>query len=165
MVQLNKILIAFDGSENGLKALDIAKKLTLDNNSELTVAYVHDSPLDYPINYSTTTTGDGFLYMDPGPLINNAPIVPVEEEVIIVEEELPNQVMTIAQAKLTGIPKVTYEKLVGNAADEIVDFAIEKDMDLIVIGNRGIGALKKFVSGSVSDKVTNHSECSVFIVK
>ncbi len=165
MVQLNKILVAFDGSENGLKALDAAEKLTIDNNAQLTVAYVHDAPLEHPINLSTTTTGDGFLYMDPGPLINNAPIEPVEEEIIIVEEDLPNQVITLAKSKLANIQNVTYEKLTGKAAEEIVNYAISNDMDLIVIGNRGIGAIEKFVTGSVSDKVTNHAECSVFIVK
>lgn len=166
MTQLNKILVAFDGSENGLKALEYAEKLTLDNNAQLTVVYVHDAPLDYPLNVSTTIGGDSYLYMDPGPFVDNNPIVPVEdEEIIIVEEDLPNQVITLAKAKLANVPNVLYEKLTGKAANEIVDYATAHDMDLIVIGNRGIGALEKFVSGSVSNKVTNESECSVFVVK
>lgn len=165
MLQINKILVAFDGSENGLKALDAAKKLTLDNDAQLTVAYVHDSPLDHPVNVRITTAGDSYLYMDPGPLINNIPITPVEEETVIVEDELPNQIMTIAKAKLVDVQNVIYEKLVGRAAEEIVTYATANNTDLIIIGNRGIGALKKLVSGSVSNKVTNDSECSVFIVK
>ena len=165
MIKFTKILVAFDGSENGLKALEVAEQLTRDNHAELTVLYVHDAPLEYPLSMSATVAGDSYLYMDPGPLVDNAHVEPVSDEFIIVEEEVPNEVMTLAKTKLRDLDNVIYEKRTGKAADEIVDYSNDNSMDLIVIGNRGIGAFKKLVTGSVSDKVSDQSECSVFIVK
>src|SRR5699024_7427986 len=175
MIKFTKILVAFDGSENGLKALEVAEHLTRDNHAELTVLYVHDSPLEYPLSMSATVAGDSYLnitvagdsylYMDPGPLVDNAHVEPVSDEFIIVEEEVPNEVMTLAKTKLRDLDNVIYEKRTGKAADEIVNYSNDNSMDLIVIGNRGIGAFKKLVTGSVSDKVSDQSECSVFIVK
>src|SRR5690625_3263959 len=97
MIKFTKILVAFDGSENGLKALEVAEHLTRDNHAELTVLYVHDSPLEYPLSMSATVAGDSYLYMDPGPLVDNAHVEPVSDEFIIVEEEVPNEVMTLAK--------------------------------------------------------------------
>ena len=96
MIKFTKILVAFDGSENGLKALEVAEQLTRDNHAELTVLYVHDAPLEYPLSMSATVAGDSYLYMDPGPLVDNAHVEPVSDEFIIVEEEVPNEVMTLA---------------------------------------------------------------------
>src|SRR5690625_6958280 len=61
MIKFTKILVAFDGSENGLKALEVAEHLTRDNHAELTVLYVHDSPLEYPLSMSATVAGDSYL--------------------------------------------------------------------------------------------------------
>src|SRR5690625_6164848 len=58
MAQINKILVAFDGSKHGLKALDYAKKLTIDNHALLTVLYVHDDIYEKRMNVSKTSTGD-----------------------------------------------------------------------------------------------------------
>src|SRR5690625_1551967 len=103
MIKFTKILVAFDGSENGLKALEVAEHLTRDNHAELTVLYVHDSPLEYPLSMSATVAGDSYLYMDPGPLVDNAHVEPVSDEFIIVEEEVPNEVMTLAKTKLRDL--------------------------------------------------------------
>lgn len=53
----------------------------------------------------------------------------------------------------------------GNIASEIVRYANENNMDLIVIGNRGSGAFSRTFLGSVSDKVMNMSRSSVLVVK
>ncbi len=164
MVQLKKILVAFDGSKHGLKALDAAKKLAEDNHALLTVLYVHDDIYEKRMSISTTNTGDEFLYRDPGPLINDEPLEPVEERNVAIDK-IPFQIISIAKTKLVGLDMVTYERLVGKPSDEIVNYAADNNIDVIVIGNRGIGALEKFVTGSVSNKVIKHAKCSVFIVK
>ena len=50
-------------------------------------------------------------------------------------------------------------------ADAIVEYAEKNGIDLIVIGNKGAGAVERFLIGSVSSKVVSHAPCSVMVVK
>ena len=54
---------------------------------------------------------------------------------------------------------------VGMPYNEIIKVADEEDVDLIVMGNRGLGAFSRTLLGSVSNKVLNHSDKSILIVK
>lgn len=166
MVELKNILVGFDGSEHGLKALRIAKELTKANDAYLTVVYVHGSSLDHPVSVGTTPAGEDYMfqqYLASGLVTSSVP--EGEEKTIIVEEEIPEQVISLAKTNLAGLENVKYEKRVGKADKVLVEYAKDNGMDLIIIGNRGIGGLKKLVMGSVSEKVSNDAECSVFIVK
>jgi len=53
----------------------------------------------------------------------------------------------------------------GHPAKTIIDFAKKGNYGLIALGSRGLNPVKKFVLGSVSDKVARHAECSVLIVR
>ena len=53
----------------------------------------------------------------------------------------------------------------GRPADRIVEIADKENFDLIVIGSRGVGGVKKFFLGSVSDRVADEAHCPVLIVK
>ncbi len=53
----------------------------------------------------------------------------------------------------------------GRPADEIIRYATETEVDLLVIGSRGLGALREFALGSVSHKVLTHAKCPVLVVK
>jgi len=53
----------------------------------------------------------------------------------------------------------------GSTVETIVDFAVREKADLIVMGTRGLGGLKKMVLGSVSSGVVSHAPCSVLIVR
>jgi len=52
----------------------------------------------------------------------------------------------------------------GDAADTLLDVAEECGCDLIVVGNKGMAGVKRFLLGSVPDRVAHHSPCSVLIV-
>jgi nucleotide-binding universal stress UspA family protein len=52
----------------------------------------------------------------------------------------------------------------GRPADEIVKTAKEENFDLIVMGHRGLGRVKEFFLGSVSDRVADEAHCPVLIV-
>lgn len=62
---------------------------------------------------------------------------------------------------------VAYEVhiLHGEPGPKIVEFANSKQVDIVVIGSRGLNALQEFVLGSVSHKVAKRAECPVLIVK
>jgi nucleotide-binding universal stress UspA family protein len=53
----------------------------------------------------------------------------------------------------------------GDPADSIIDVAEEQNCDLIVVGNRGMTGAKRFLLGSVPNKISHHAPCSVLIVR
>jgi nucleotide-binding universal stress UspA family protein len=53
----------------------------------------------------------------------------------------------------------------GDPADAILDVAEEQGADLIVIGNKGMTGAKRFLLGSVPNKVSHHAPCSVLIIR
>ncbi len=59
----------------------------------------------------------------------------------------------------------TLEVALGDPADGIVDFAKTNDIDLIIIGSRGLGAVGSVLLGSVSRRVAHEAPCPVMIVK
>ena len=53
----------------------------------------------------------------------------------------------------------------GDPADAILDVAEEQDADLIVVGNKGMTGAKRFLLGSVPNKISHHAPCSVLIIR
>jgi nucleotide-binding universal stress UspA family protein len=53
----------------------------------------------------------------------------------------------------------------GDPADAILDVAEERGADLIVVGNKGMTGAKRFLLGSVPNKVSHHAPCSVMIIR
>ncbi len=53
----------------------------------------------------------------------------------------------------------------GDPADSILDVAEETGADLIVVGNKGMTGTKRFLLGSVPNKVSHHAPCGVYIVR
>jgi nucleotide-binding universal stress UspA family protein len=53
----------------------------------------------------------------------------------------------------------------GDPADAILDVAEEQQADLIVVGNKGMTGAKRFLLGSVPNKVSHHAPCSVMIIR
>jgi nucleotide-binding universal stress UspA family protein len=69
------------------------------------------------------------------------------------------------EAKSVGVPEVQTFARQGDAADAILDVAEEQRSDLIVVGNKGMTGAKRFLLGSVPNKVSHHAPCSVLIVR
>ena len=53
----------------------------------------------------------------------------------------------------------------SDETEEILKVADELDTDIIVLGHKGKSAIKRFLLGSVSNRVTHHAECSVWVVR
>ena len=67
-------------------------------------------------------------------------------------------------AREAGVKVNTYARE-GDPADAILDVAEEQKSDLVVLGNKGMTGAKRFLLGSVPDKVSHHAPCSVLIVR
>ena len=133
-----RILIAVDGSEVSRRALERVARLLKD---EAEVALV---TVARPIYRHPPYTG----YADPK------------------DEEEQRRVLYAARDVLerAGIA-ATGLGSVGDPADEILKAAKQLRAELIVIGARSLGPVKRLVLGSVSTKVMHESDCDVLIVK
>ena len=64
----------------------------------------------------------------------------------------------------TGVEVETFARQ-GDPADAILDVAEEQNADLIIVGNKGMTGAKRFLLGSVPNKVSHHAPCSVMIIR
>jgi nucleotide-binding universal stress UspA family protein len=71
---------------------------------------------------------------------------------------------TAAGVEKDGIEVATFARQ-GDPADAILDVAEEQKADLIIVGNKGMTGAKRFLLGSVPNKVSHHAPCSVMIVR
>lgn len=69
-----------------------------------------------------------------------------------------------ALARNVGVDVNVYPRQ-GDPADAILDVAEEREADLIVIGNKGMRGAKRFLLGSVPNKISHHAPCSVLIIR
>jgi nucleotide-binding universal stress UspA family protein len=67
-------------------------------------------------------------------------------------------------AREAGVDANTYARQ-GDPADAILDVAEERGADLIIVGNKGMTGAKRFLLGSVPDKISHHAPCSVMIIR
>ena len=53
----------------------------------------------------------------------------------------------------------------GHVAEEIIHKAKQLEVDLVVVGSKGLTAYERFLLGSVSQKVLRHAPCSVLVIR
>jgi nucleotide-binding universal stress UspA family protein len=70
----------------------------------------------------------------------------------------------MALARESGVSADVYPRR-GDPADAILDVAEEQGSDLIIVGNKGMTGAKRFLLGSVPNKVSHHAPCSVLIIR
>ena len=87
------------------------------------------------------------------------PLLPNPELETLSQERLE----AIAQEKLSGVSHVVFVTS-GNAASEILNFATERKIDLIVMGTHGRTGLKHLLLGSVAERVVRESPVPVLTI-
>lgn len=146
-----KILVAVDGSQPALDALDYA--LTIAGNCKATeVQLVHVIQNISSIVY----TG--------GPELEPFPLGALKDNL----EKSGKMILKDAQKKAKEKKvkfKISTKLLHGNPANEIVKLAKDEKFDLIVIGSRGLSGIKELLLGSVSSKVVNSAMVPVLVIK
>ncbi|MDG2774632.1 universal stress protein, partial [Vibrio parahaemolyticus] len=101
-------------------------------------------------------------------VIDNGRFFSIEfkDELIKILEQNAKELLQNAKNDLSDYPygvKTVFK--FGDVPGEIIDTADEEDVDLIVIGTRGLGAFQRAVLGGVSHKVVTHADRSVLVVK
>jgi nucleotide-binding universal stress UspA family protein len=69
-----------------------------------------------------------------------------------------------AEAKQAGVEAHSHPRE-GDPADAILDVAEEVGADLVVVGNKGMTGARRFLLGSVPNKISHHAPCGVYIVR
>src|SRR4051794_13029521 len=68
-----------------------------------------------------------------------------------------------AAAERSGVQCETHA-VRGDAAEVLIDMAEQVGADLLVVGNKGMAGVRRFMLGNVPNKVTHHAPCSILIV-
>jgi nucleotide-binding universal stress UspA family protein len=148
MLNLKKILYPTDFSEYSLAALPYAVGLTKQNNAKLYCLHVVEMHQE---EYLTSE------YMVP----LNVPHVPEDKVLRTARARLERFVAE----NLSEIDKVTSRVLVGAPFVEIIRYARDQSIDLIVIGTHGHSALAAMLLGAVAEKVVRKAPCPVLTVR
>ncbi|KAI5659317.1 hypothetical protein M9H77_28110 [Catharanthus roseus] len=105
-----------------------------------------------------------FIY-PAGPVVYATPMV--VDAVRKANEEIATRIFSRALHMCKDQKMVKAETLVleGDPKDRICEVADEQHFDLLVIGSRGLGKIKRAFLGSVSDYCAHHVKCPILIVK
>lgn len=144
--QLKRIIVATDGSKNSKDAVDLAISVARAAKAELVIANV----VYLPPTASATGASEaiGTLYKD-------------------MRKEGERIVSEAAKLAEDGGVRATTKIIDNNRSPSwaIIKFSNDGKFDLIVVGTRGLGGVKKALLGSVANALAHYSKCSVLIVK
>jgi nucleotide-binding universal stress UspA family protein len=147
----SRILVAVDGSDTSMKAADYAITLAKNNDNneaQIFVINVIDIPPMFKMLPSDT-----------------------RKQLIRIGRQQASQIFDSVQeiAKSHGAKfKINTEMVETSsvsAADEIIKYSKEKNVNLIVVGTKGRSGMSKALLGSVASKVVTYSPCSVLVVR
>ncbi|GGN97876.1 universal stress protein [Saccharibacillus kuerlensis] len=136
------LMVAYDGSEHALRGLEQARALA-GGKAAIDIVYVDPAEsevLEEPLVFYTNDLEERL----------DRDIREQEAALRKLAEDIPN-----ARGVVLG----------GHAAKSLLKYAEETDVDLIVIGSRGLDGLRELLLGSVSHNVAQHAKVPVLIVK
>ena len=144
-----KVMVGLDGSEHGLKAARTAIELAQRDEAELHLVTV---TREYKVSPQLRQ------YLEAENLMGSPKYV---------MGELTHQIVETAEelAQQAGLAKIKTAVREGKPARSILSYAKNNRIELIVLGSRGVGELEAALLGSVSQKVSLLSECTVMIVR
>jgi nucleotide-binding universal stress UspA family protein len=141
------IVVGTDGSETAREAVRQAAALAAALGARVHLVCVYE-----PVPSTAALAVEGDAHAESGWLLR-----PREA----VDATLEEAAAVFAQA---GVEVERYAQR-GDPADAILDVAEERDADLIIVGNRGQTGAKRFLLGSVPNRISHHAPCAVLIIR
>ena len=138
------ILVGTDGSDTATTAVRYAIDLARRLGARLEVVSAYEPVSEQRLRYEGVEAPKDVQWM----------VNPREDVLALLDQ-------AAAEARTAGVAEVETFARQGDAADAIIDVAEE----VIVVGNRGMTGAKRFLLGSVPNKVSHHAPCSVLIVR
>jgi nucleotide-binding universal stress UspA family protein len=150
--KISKILVAVDGSEESMLAADCTIDMAKKNNAELIILNVIHS--------------QKYLYL---PAYAWRPVIPSTTNSIIKnQEEEAQRWLAIVREKANNNKIMLRTEFIidpMSIVGAIVDYVERENIDLLVIGSRGLTGFKKLLIGSVASGVVTYAHCPVMVVK
>jgi nucleotide-binding universal stress UspA family protein len=143
----DRIVVGTDGSETATAAVETAVDLAKLSKAKLEIVSAYE-----PIPQQRLREEGEGISGDVAHAIN-----PREDVQLVLDK-------AAALAKKAKVDVVTHPRE-GDPADAILDVAEENDADLVLVGNKGMTGARRFLLGSVPNKISHHSPCDVWIVK
>lgn len=144
-----KILVAIDGSPMSDKAAEEAVRMAAGNPSQFKSKV-------YGLLVLPNAPRNTFTDFVPAkPITEQAQWLELKERIFFVVEKIAAEEDVLLETA------VVY----GDPAEELIRFAQQEEIDVIVIGSTGKGFLKRKFLGSVSHKVVRDAKCSVYVVR
>ena len=144
----SRIIVGTDGSETAAEAVRQATELAQQSDARLDIVTAYE-PIPQQRLKEEAREAPGDVQYEIGP----------REDVNLTLEN------AAGEAKKQGVSEVKTHAREGDPADAILDVAEEVKSDLIVVGNKGMTGARRFLLGSVPNKVSHHAPCSVIIVR
>jgi nucleotide-binding universal stress UspA family protein len=147
---IKNILVAVDGSEHSLKAVDYAIDIALKYDCEMYLLHVV-TKVEIPEE-----------------LLRYADVEKIEDPPeYLYLKGIGDRILKKSEktAKEKGVKEVRTVIKKGNPADKITEFARENNIDWVFMGSRGLGSIKGLLLGSVSSKVCHLSDSTCITVK
>jgi nucleotide-binding universal stress UspA family protein len=141
------IVVGTDGSETAGKAVSRAVELAVALGARLLVVSAFEPVSDSRLREEAQQAPADLQWM----------VNPREDVNATLEEARET-------AEQAGVDAEIFARQ-GDPADAILDVAEEQRADLIVVGNKGMTGAKRFLLGSVPNKVSHHAPCSVLIIR
>ena len=145
MSRMRKILVAYDGSPHSKQALNWAIDLSLLSEARVVAVKVFEGS-QFLIASDTTAHK----------------VVETLERLRREDQELLDEAVSIGKSR--GVT-VTGESLHGNIAEQIISYAREHGIDLILVGTKGHGVLEELLMGSVTRNLISLAHIPVLVVK
>ncbi|HLR16554.1 MAG TPA: universal stress protein [Alcanivoracaceae bacterium] len=143
----NRILVAIDEKGINYKILNAVLGIANYKNAQLSLVHVNQ-----------TTVTAAFPYVSRDLMQTTIDEMEAASEKLLDEAEEA----LVEDAKIDLDVKKVH--LRGDPATQLLDYAEEENIDLIIIGSRGLDGVKGLLLGSVSYKVSQAAPCSVMIV-
>ncbi len=143
----DRIVVGTDGSETASEAVRQASELAKISKSELNIVSAFE-----PVPQAQLREEARDIPGDVSNAVN------------------PHEAVNVTLDNAAGIAKklkvdVQTHPREGEPADAILDVAEDVKADLIIVGNKGMTGAKRFLLGSVPNKVSHHAPCSVMIIQ
>jgi nucleotide-binding universal stress UspA family protein len=142
-----RIVVGTDGSDTASEAVKTAVQLAKLANARLEIVSAYE-----PVPQSRLRDEAEGMSGDLSHTVN-----PREDVQFVLDK-------AAGVAKQEGVDVVTHPRE-GDPADAILDVAEENDADLVLVGNKGMTGARRFLLGSVPNKISHHAPCDVWIVK
>jgi nucleotide-binding universal stress UspA family protein len=147
-----KILMTTDGSDAAMRALEVASGLALQFDAELAILHAME-------NTGSSRVPEGAQWLSKIEHVH----ISESDAVRSAADRIVNS--ATARAQQLGVSKLRSSIRTGQPAEVIRDYAAEHDVDLIVMGRRGLGRVSDLLLGSVSHRVTQLADCACLTMK